>query len=138
MASNDEKERTVKLLILMTTVLLGSSVLMAGCDKAQAGYNESSADYSYDRRDAFREDMSRSLEKLDARLEQLREKAARGGENVKAGTTELIEETKAGAARLRQEISGAGDVSREKWNDFKRGFGTTMDDLGRKLEAAFR
>ena len=124
----------VKLRTFITSLLLGSALCVAACSDSQAGYNESK--YSYEQRDAYRTEMEQTLAKLEARMAQLRAKAASGGESLKAGTNTLIDETGEGMTRLRQELSGLGSVTKEGWTDFKHGFGKTMDDLNRKLDSA--
>jgi len=81
--------------------------------------------------------MNQSLDKLESRLEKLREKAAIGGEKAKEGTNLLIAETRESLARLRLELSGVGETTKENWSDFNRSFSRTMGDLGRKIEDAF-
>jgi len=124
----------VKLRTLVTALLLGPPLFLAACSDSQAGYNDSK--YSYEQRDAYHTEMDQALAKLEARMEQLRTKAANGGEKLAAGTSTLLDETKEGMTRLRQELSTVGSVSKDKWNDFKRDFSKTMDDLNRKLDSA--
>ena len=126
----------MKLRTLMTALLLGSPLFLAACSDSQAGYNESKDKYTYEQRDAFRTEMDQTLAKLDARIEQLREKTAQGGENLEAGTSALMEKSKESLTRLRQELSNVGSVTKDHWNDFKRSFGKTMDDLNRELDNA--
>ena len=79
-----------------------------------------------------------TLAKLETRMGELREKAAQGGENLSAGASDLLDETKESMTRLRQELAGVGSVTKDRWNDFKSGFGKGVDELNRKLDNALR
>jgi len=123
----------VKLHVVMAAFLLCSPLLLAGCTDSQAAYK--SQDYSYDRRDAFKADMNQALDKLESKLENLREKAEKGGANVKDSA--LMAETKEALVRMRQSLSDVGNTTKENWNDFTSNFSRTMGDLGGKIEDAF-
>ena len=121
--------------------LSGVLFLAPACDRedytstptAQAGDKA----YSYEQREDFRRDMDIALQKLDARVEELKVKAASATEDAKEGFQTLIDDAKVRSADLRRELSEIGSSTREGWNDFTRKFRSSMDDLGRRLEDAF-
>lgn len=105
-------------------------------DKSQSTYYEVK-DYTYDQRDNFRSDMERAIDKLEARLKELRAKASSAGKELKAETKELIDDIEAKLPEMRKNLAEAGDATKEGWQDFKRKFHDTFDDLGSRLDRAF-
>ena len=93
--------------------------------------------YSYEQREDFRRDMDLALQKLDARVDELKAKSASATDEAKAKFQTMIDEAKVKSADLRRELSEVGSATKEGWNDFVRKFRSTMDDLGRRLEDAF-
>jgi chromosome segregation ATPase len=137
-------EAIVKSSLLVPTVLL--AVLAASaCDRpAQAGgrgsgasYYDATREYAYEQRDGFRAEMEQAVDKLEARVAELRAKAARSGQAVKADTQRLIDDIEARLPDLRRELAAIGNATREGWQDFKRKFHDTFDDLSRRLDRAF-
>ena len=122
-------------IIVTTVVLLCAGPVSVACRDSRAGYDEPE-EYTYEQREDFRTAMDRNLDELEAKLERLREKAARGGAEVAEGTEELIEESRQGLVRLREDLAGVGSETKERWNDFRRDVSSSVDELRRKLDDA--
>jgi DNA-binding transcriptional regulator GbsR (MarR family) len=128
--------------LLIPTALLALLVVTACDETARAGDRTRTTyyevkDYTYEQRDSFRADMERAIAKLESRLAELRAKASGAGKELKAETKELIDEIEAKLPEMRENLARAGDATQEGWQDFKRNFRETFDDLGRRLEDAF-
>jgi ElaB/YqjD/DUF883 family membrane-anchored ribosome-binding protein len=127
--------------VLLTLLLLGFLSAFA-CGKASRAndgrltYYEKK-EYTYDHRTEFRADMERAVDKLEARLQELRARADRAGDKARADTRELIDDVEARLPELRRNLAEAGDATKEGWQDFKRKFQQTFDDLGRRIDRAF-
>jgi hypothetical protein len=132
--------------VTLVAALVAATVSGAACKDSRAGYTTTTTtkdgtsvvEYTYEQRDAFRTEVGRAIDKLEARSNELRAKATQGGQTVKAETQELLDDAKEGIANLRADMARAGTVTREEWNDFRRDFSSRMDALGRRIEAAFK
>jgi len=128
---------------LIPTALLGLLVLGACEDSVQAGSGESKTSssergkYSYEERESFRADMERAIDKLDARLVELKAKASEAGQELKADTQDLIDDIEAKLPELRQKLAELRGVTREGWEDFSRKFHDGIDELVRRIDRAF-
>jgi len=129
--------------LLIPAALIGV-LSVSGCgDSTRAGSSSSGysyydkRDYTYDQRDNFRADMERAIAKLEMRAAELRAKASKTGQELKADTKRLIDDIEAKLPELRRNLAEAGDATSEGWQDFKRKFHDTFDDLGRRLDRAF-
>lgn len=126
---------------LVLVALLGAFTLPACYDSSPShasgtGYTYYEVrEYSYDQRDSFRADMEQAIAKLEMRAAQLKAKAAELGQEVKAGTKELIDEIEAELPKLRSDLAAVGDATREGWQDLQRNFRTMFDDLGRRIDS---
>jgi peptidoglycan hydrolase CwlO-like protein len=123
--------------IALAAVLLGGPAFLTACSDSEAGYRAQEDDYTYEQRESFRAKMESTIDALEARLSQLKAKAAAGGEKVKAETQELLDELEPKVHELRARLAKLGDATRESWNDFERGFREAVADVERKLEDAF-
>lgn len=132
----------MKLHVMLTAALLVPLSLVACGKVSRAGDGTTTTyyekkDYSFEKRSEFEADMSRAVDKLEAKLQDLRAEAAKAGDKVKAETREAIDDVEAKLPELRQNLAEAKAATKENWQDFKRKFESTFDDLGRRLDRAF-
>ena len=122
-------------LILPLSLVACGRVSRAG-DATTTSYYEQK-DYSYDRRSDFEADMNRAIDKLEARLAELKAEAAQAGDKVRVETREVIDDIEAQLPELRQNLAEAKESTEAGWKEFKRSFQSAFDDLGRRLDRAF-
>ena len=94
-------------------------------------------EYAYAQREDFRRDMETSLQKLDARIAELRAKAASASADAKVKMEEAADKLDAELDELRADLSDVGSSTAATWVEFKTNFKNTMNDLERRLEDAF-
>jgi len=127
--------------VILTLAFLGLLSAFLACGKVSRTSDGTtyydSKEYTYDHRNEFRADMERAIDKMEARLQELRAKAASGSAKAKEETRELIDDVEARLPEMRKNLAEAGDATKDGWNDFKRKFQQTFDDLGRRVDRAF-
>ena len=126
---------------LWIAALLTATLFAAGCtDRDDYGTTTADEarypDYPYTQREQFRRDMETTLQKLDAKIDELRAKAAAGTEEAKAEAQKMADSIESELADLRQDLAGLASSTEATWDDFKSKFRKTMDDLDRRLRDA--
>ena len=132
----------MKVHLLIPAVMIGLFGFSACGDSTRAGRSDSYSyyekkEYAYEQRDSFKADMERAIDKLEARAAELRAKASQSGHELKDDTKRVIDDIEAKLPEMRRNLAEAGDATKEGWEDFKRKFHDTFDDLGHRIERAF-
>ncbi|MDX2149808.1 MAG: hypothetical protein SFV54_03670 [Bryobacteraceae bacterium] len=128
-------------------LLVGMSIGCSRTDTARTGDaapgttspGTTAAARNAEERREYRETMQRRYDDIDRKINDLEERAERGGKKVKAETREAINDLKAQRKEISARMSRIDNEAAEGWNDFKRGMGEAMDKLesgyNRTLEA---
>lgn len=124
------------------TALAVAALTLASCndrDDYPAGTTNTGTvkEYTYVQREDFRRDMDTSLQRLDARLGELRAKAATATADAKVKMGEAADKIESELAELRADLADVGSSAEATWVEFRTKFKNTMNDLERRLEDAF-
>jgi hypothetical protein len=94
-------------------------------------------EYTFVQREEFRRDLDATLVKLDARVDELRAKAATATADGKAKMEAIANDAEAELAEIRTKLSDLGSATEASWNDFRNDLRNAASDLERRLEDAF-
>ncbi len=110
--------------------------LLAGCNTV-AGVKEDSrqaADYTYEKKEEYQRALAAQMRELDVKIDELKAKAGRASDTVKAEFArdmEVLDRQKAVAA---QKMEAVKSSSASAWNDVKAGANSAMDSVKQTYE----
>lgn len=119
------------------TALVGLGLLV-GCNTA-AGVKEDSrqaADYTYDKKEEYQRKLAAEMKELDVKLDELKAKAGRASDSVKAEFAKDMEALDRQKAVLAQKMEAVKTSSASGWNDVKAGANSAMDSVKQTYEKA--
>ena len=112
--------------------------LLAGCNTA-AGMKEDSrqvADYTYEKKEEYQRALAEQMRELDVKIDELKAKAARASDAVKAEFARDMEALDRQKAVLAQKMEAVKSSSASAWNDVKAGANSAMDSVKQTYEKA--
>lgn len=124
----------------ISTVICGLSLLLGA---AACTNNEQSAtkeSYSSEVKDEYREfkaEMSRNLEKVDAKIDQLQEKAKDQSKETKQALTTRIESLKELRVEIGDKLEDLTDSGQDTYADLKLNIKQKYETLENEVEKAF-
>ena len=119
------------------TALVGVGILM-GCNTA-AGVKEDSrqaADYTYDKKEEYQRKLAAEMRELDVKIDELKAKAGRASDSVKAEFARDMEALDRQKAVLAQKMEAVKTSSASKWDEVKAGANSAMDSVKLTYEKA--
>jgi outer membrane murein-binding lipoprotein Lpp len=111
---------------------------LAGCNTA-AGVKEDSrqaVDYTYEKKEEYQRALASQMRALDAKIDELKAKAARASDAVKAEFARDMEALDRQRAVLSQNMDAVKASSASAWNDVKAGANSAMDSVKQTYEKA--
>ena len=123
--------RTLLAFLIAITALAGCNTL-AGLkhDSRQA------VDYTYEKKDEFQGALAAQMRELDTKLDELKAKAARASDAVKAEFARDMEALDRQKAVLAQKMEAVKSSSASAWSDVKAGANSAMDSVKQTYEKA--
>jgi predicted small secreted protein len=112
--------------------------LLAGCNTV-AGVKEDSrqaADYTYEKKEEYQRSLAVQRRELDVKIDELKAKAGRASDAVKAEFARDMEVLDRQKAVLAQKMEGVKSSSASAWNDVKAGANSAMDSVKQTYEKA--
>lgn len=94
-------------------------------------------EYTFVQREEFRRDMDATLVKLDAKVDELRAKAATASADAKVKMEQAADDIEAELNELRAKLNNLGTATEANWNEFRSDVRDGLNDLERRLEDAF-
>lgn len=85
--------------------------------------------------EAFKQEMSLKLDAAEAKLTEVKAKAAQKGGEAQAKTVVELEKTR---DRLRQELNGFQEDSKAGWQAFKRSLSKSVNRFNNKVQDALK
>ncbi|HEX9125508.1 MAG TPA: coiled coil domain-containing protein [Methylomirabilota bacterium] len=119
------------------TALVGVGLLV-GCNTA-AGVKEDSrqaADYTYDKKEEYQRKLAAEMKELDVKIDELKAKAGRASDSVKAEFAKDMEALDRQKGVLAQKMEAVKTSSASGWNDVKAGANSAMDSVKQTYEKA--
>jgi outer membrane murein-binding lipoprotein Lpp len=114
------------------------TVLFAGCSTV-AGMKEDThqaADYSYEKKEEYQRVLAEQMRELDVKVDELKAKAGRASDAVKAEFASDMEALDRQKAVLAQKMEAVKSSSASAWNDVKAGANSAMDSVKQTYEKA--
>ena len=112
--------------------------LLAGCNTV-AGVKEDSrqaADYTYEKKEEYQRTLAAQMRELDVKIDELKAKAGRASDAVKAEFARDMEALDRQKAVLAQKMEAVKSSSASAWNDVKAGANSAMDSVKQTYEKA--
>jgi predicted small secreted protein len=111
---------------------------LAGCNTV-AGVKEDSrqaADYTYEKKEEYQRALAAQMQELDVKIDELKAKAGRASDAVKAEFARDMEVLDRQKAVLAQKMEAVKASSASAWNDVKAGANSAMDSVKETYEKA--
>ena len=119
-------------------IALIAVALLAGCNTV-AGVKQDSrqaADYTYEKKDEYQRALAAQRRELDVKIDELKAKAGRATDAVKAEFARDMEALDRQKAVLSQKMEAVKASSASGWNDVKAGANSAMDSVKQTYEKA--
>ena len=111
---------------------------LAGCNTA-AGVKEDTrqaADYTYDKKEEYQRNLAAEMRELDIKIDELKVKAGRASDSVKAEFAKDMETLDRQKAVLAQKMEAVKTSSASGWIDVRAGANSAMDSVKQTYEKA--
>ena len=121
----------------LAVALIGVA-LLAGCNTV-AGVKEDSrqaADYTYEKKEEYQRSLTAQMQEIDVKIDELKAKAGRASDTVKAEFARDMEALDRQKAVLAEKMEAVKSSSASKWNDVKTGANSAMDSVKQTYEKA--
>ncbi len=99
---------------------------------------QSTAVYTYDKKDAFVAAAGNELNTLDQKITELSDKAASASDSIKADAQTKLQELRDKRATLDKKLDAVKNATEANWNEVKGGFQTAYDDTKDSLKQAWQ
>ena len=112
-----------------------------GTSNAWADVKESmqpTADYTYDKKDAFVAAAKADLDALDQKIKEFSDKVATASGSVKADAQTKLLELRDKRPVLNQKLDAVKNATEADWNDTKTAFQNSYDDVKNSLKQAWQ
>ena len=112
--------------------------VLAGCNTV-AGVKEDSrqaVDYTYEKKEEYQRALVAQMRELDVKIDELKAKAGRASDAVKAEFARDMEALDRQKAVLAQKMEAVKSSSASAWNDVKAGANSAMESVKQTYEKA--
>ena len=119
-------------------IALIAAATLAGCNTV-SGMKEDSrqaADYTYEKKEEYQRALAAQMRDLDVKIDELKSKAGRASDAVKAEFARDMEALDRQKAVLAQKMEAVKSSSASAWNDVKAGANSAMDAVKQTYEKA--
>jgi predicted nucleic acid-binding Zn-ribbon protein len=99
---------------------------------------QTTADYTYDKKDAFVAAASADLDALDRKINELSDKAATATDSVKNEAQTKLQDLRDKRTALDKKLDDVKNASQADWNELKVGFQTSYDDAKTSLKQTWQ
>ena len=120
------------------TIALVAVATLAGCNTV-AGVKQDSrqaADYAYEKKEEYQRALANQMRELDTKIDELKAKAARASDAVRAQFARDLEALDRQKAVLAQKMEAVKASSASTWNDVKAGANSALDSINQTYEKA--
>ena len=121
--------------LLITVVVVAA---LAGCNTA-AGVKQDSqqaVDYTYEKKEEYQQSLAAQMRELNTKIDELKVKAGRASDAVKAEFARDMEALDRQKAILAQKMEAVKASSASAWNDVKAGANSAMDSVKQTYDKA--
>ena len=106
--------------------------LLTGCNTVSGVKQDSrqAVDYTYEKKEEYQRDLAAQMKELDVKIDELKAKAARASDAVKAQFARDMEALDRQKAVLAEKMEAVKTSSASGWNEVKAGANSAMDSGG--------
>jgi hypothetical protein len=94
------------------------------------------ADYTYEKKEEYQRSLTTQMQELDVKIDELKAKAGRASDSVKAEFARDMEALDRQKAVLAEKMEAVKSSSASKWNEVKAGANSAMDSVKQTYEKA--
>lgn len=120
-------------------VALVVSVALTGCSNTVTGMKEDTHQasvYTYEKKEEYQRDLAAQMRKLDAETDELKAKAARASDSVRADFNRNIEALDRQKAVLAEKMEAVKTSTASGWNSVRAGTDSAMASVRSAFEKA--
>ena len=99
---------------------------------------QSTADYTYDQKDAFVAKAQADLDALDLKIKELSDKVASAGGDVKADAQAKMQDLTSQRSALNQKLTDLKNATADGWNSAKTGFKNALNSVETSFDQAWQ
>ncbi len=112
--------------------------LLTGCNTVSGVKQDSrqAVDYTYEKKEEYQRDLAAQMKELDVKIDELKAKAARASDAVKAQFARDMEALDRQKAVLTEKMEAVKTSSASGWNEVKAGANSAMDSVKQTYEKA--
>lgn len=120
------------------TIALVAVAVLAGCNTVSGMKQDSrqAVDYTYEKKEEYQRDLAAQMKELDVKIDELKAKAGRASDAVKAQFARDMEALDRQKAILAEKMEAVRSSSASGWNDVKAGANSAMDSVKQTYEKA--
>ena len=121
----------------LAAAVLGVAAL-AGCNTVAGMKHDSrqAVDYTYEKKEEYQRELAAQMRELDAKVDELKAKAARANDAVKAEFARDMDALDRQKAVLNQKIDAVKSSSASAWSDVKAGANSAMESIRQTYDKA--
>jgi hypothetical protein len=86
-------------------------------------------EYTYDQRNEFRSDVNSALDRLNARINELEQRAANSTDDTKEWYNERVDELKEKRAEIQKDMRDFDNTKEDDWEDFRGSITSAWEDI---------
>ena len=111
---------------------------LAGCNTVAGMKHDSrqAVDYTYDKKEEYQRALAAQMRELDAKVDELKAKAARANDTIKAEFARDMDALDRQKDVLAEKMDAVKSSSASAWNDVKAGANSAMDSVRQTYERA--
>jgi peptidoglycan hydrolase CwlO-like protein len=111
---------------------------LTGCETVAGMKHDSrqAVDYTYDKKEEYQRALAAQMRELDTKVDELKTKAARANDAVKAEFARDMDALDRQKALLAEKMDAVKSSSAAAWNDAKAGANSAMDSVRQTYERA--
>jgi outer membrane murein-binding lipoprotein Lpp len=119
-------------------VALAAAAVLAGCNTV-AGVKQDSreaVDYTYEKKEEYQRTLAAQMQELDSKIDELKARAGRASDTVKAEFARDMEVLDRQKAVLAEKMEAVRASSASAWTDAKAGANSALDSVRQTYERA--
>ena len=124
--------------VLIALIALIAVTTLAGCNTVSGMKQDTrqATDYTYEKKEEFQRKLAQETRELDAKMDELKAKAARASESVKAEFARDMEALDRQKAVLAQKMEAVKSSSAAGWDEVKAGANSALESIKRPYQKA--
>jgi len=121
---------------VLVALMIGTT--LTGCNTVTGMKKDTNAavDYTYEKKEEYQRSLAEQMREIDAKTDELKAKAAKSSDSVKAEFNRSMESLDKEKAVLNEKMAAVKTSTASSWNDVKAGTDSAMDSVKKAYEKA--